>query len=448
MRMFHKIFLCFVVLFSITFQVAGFFLLRFAYENAITQEKRYALQVYQYNKFVLQSLMLTQAEYEAKQFTANVGIFDADGESLINSLKGEKLWKLQNEDTICFRTSEKDGLLYIYVYGGVKQNHQTVYLVTETDITQIVEQQRQEQAFFHKVFILILILAFPIIWFLSRYFTKNIELVNKGAKTIADGDYSQRIAVLGKDEIGELAMNFNQMAETVEQKVNQLSHEAKVKEDFVANFAHEIKTPMTSVIGYADMIYQKELSGEQVKSASKYILNEAMRLEVLSQKLMELFVLQKQDFTLEKTNLQEFFSSIKADLQMVCQIKEVEVKLEIEHGDVLLDWDLCKMMIMNIVDNSLKADCKSIYIRGCCEEGGYRLRLTDDGKGIPPKEIPRVTEAFYMVDKSRSRKQHGAGLGMALVAKATQIHGASLELESDGTTGTSVVLFFERGQQS
>ncbi len=448
MRMFHKIFLCFVVLFSITFQGAGFFLLQFAYENAVAQERKYALQVFQYNKYVLQSQMLNQAEYEAKQFTSKVAVFDAKGESLISTLQGEKLWKLQNEDTICFRTSEVDGVFYIYVYGGVKQNHQTVYLVTETDITQIVEQQRQEQAFFHRIFILILVLAFPIIWVLSRYFTKNIELVNNVAKKIAAGDYSQRIAFVGNDEIGELARNFNHMAETVEQKVNQLSHEARAKEDFVANFAHEIKTPMTSVIGYADLIYQKELSKEQVKSSAEYILNEALRLEALSQKLMDLFVLQKQDFTLERTNFREFFLDIQADLQMVCKMKEVEIKLEIEPGDVLLDWDLCKMMIMNIVDNSLKAGCKNITIKGCCEGGGYKLCLTDDGKGIPPTEIPRVTEAFYMVDKSRSRKQHGAGLGMALVAKAAQIHGASLQLESDGATGTSVILVFERGQQS
>ena len=448
MRMFHKIFLCFVVLFSITFQVAGFFLLNFAYENAIAQEKKYALQVYQYNKYVLQSLMLTETEYEVQQFTTNVGIFGVDGENLINNLKGKEQWNPQNEDTICFMTYEKDDVFYIYVYGGVKQNNEIVYLVTETDITQIVEQQKEEQAFFHKIFVLILVLVFPIIWFLSKYFTRNIELVNKAAKKIADGDYSGRIAVFGKDEIGELAMNFNQMAKTVEQKVNQLSDQAKAKEDFVANFAHELKTPMTSVIGYADMIYQKELSREQVKNAAEYILNEAIRLEVLSQKLMDLFVLQKHDFSLEKINFQEFFSNIRADLEMVCQIKEVEVNLEIEPGEVLLDYDLCKIMIMNIVDNSLKAECKTIHIMGCCVERGYRLCLTDDGKGIPPQEIPRVTEAFYMVDKSRSRKQHGAGLGMALVAKIAKIHGARLELESDGTTGTSVVLFFEGRQKS
>lgn len=447
MRLFHKIFLCFVVLFSITFQVAGFFLLHFAFENAMDQEEKYALQGYQYNKFVLQSQMLTETTYDVRQFSTNVGILRMDGQTLFQNLRGKKQWNPDDKDTICFKTYESGGRFYFYVYGGVKQKDQTLYLISETDITQIVERQRQEQAFFHKVFLLILALAFPIIWVLSKCFTKNIELVSSGAKQIAAGDYSQRIAVFGKDEIGELAENFNRMAHTVEQKVHELSDQAKAKEDFVANFAHELKTPMTSVIGYADMIYHKDLPREQVKCAAEYILNEALRLEVLSQKLMDLFVLQTQDFTFERTNLQEFFSDLKDILEMICYKRGAEVTLEIESGEVSLDYDLCKAMIMNIVDNSLKAECRSIRITGCCQEGGYRLCIADDGKGIPPQELSRVTEAFYMVDKSRSRKQHGAGLGMALVAKIAEIHGAELELDSDGLTGTAVALLFKGGQK-
>ena len=105
---------------------------------------------------------------------------------------------------------------------------------------------------------------------------------------MAEGCYEERLPRGGRDEIGVLAESFNQMAAAVEGKIGELSQAAQEKEDFVANFAHELKTPLTSVIGYADRIYQKELSREEQKQAAWHIWNEGMRLEALSLKLMDL----------------------------------------------------------------------------------------------------------------------------------------------------------------
>ena len=99
-------------------------------------------------------------------------------------------------------------------------------------------------------------------------------------------------------------------------------------------------------------------------------------------------------------------------------------------------------MILNLADNAMKADCKDLWINGEQHGSSYHLDIRDNGKGIPPAELGKVTEAFYMVDKSRSRKQHGAGLGMALVSKIVKIHGAEMEIESDGKTGTIISIVF------
>jgi signal transduction histidine kinase len=93
-----------------------------------------------------------------------------------------------------------------------------------------------------------------------------------------------------------------------------------------------------------------------------------------------------------------------------------------------------------LVDNSIKADCKDIWISGKEENGVYFICVKDNGKGIPPEELGKITEAFYMVDKSRSRKQHGAGLGMALVSKIVEIHKAKMKIESDA--GTEIHISF------
>ena len=112
-----------------------------------------------------------------------------------------------------------------------------------------------------------------------------------------------------------------------------------------------------------------------------------------------------------------------------------------------MDYDLFKTMILNLVDNSVKADCKDIWITGRTEGEIYRICLEDNGKGIPLEELGRITEAFYMVDKSRARKQHGAGLGLALVSKVIDIHGARMKIDSDGKTGTRINLcFVQKGE--
>ena len=115
-----------------------------------------------------------------------------------------------------------------------------------------------------------------------------------------------------------------------------------------------------------------------------------------------------------------------------------------DRGSIKADYDLFKTMILNLVDNAVKADSRDIWIMGESVEGEYIITIMDNGKGIPPDELGRITEAFYMVDKSRARKQHGAGLGMALVSKIVEICGAAMNIESDGHTGTNIRLVFAR----
>lgn len=345
-------------------------------------------------------------------------------------------------DQITFQVLQTEEESHIFIYGRIRQGKSTVYLITETDISRTVDTQRKMSNYFQKIYLIILCIEFPIIFLLTSLLTGNIKKVSKAAKRIAQGNYFERIQVAGKDEIGELAIDFNQMAERVEEKIAELSDAARQKEEFVSNFAHELKTPLTSVIGYADMLYQRELPKEQVKSAAEYILNEGMRLEALSLKLMDLFVLGKQDFIMEKLCVRDISENIEQGMEPICRKYGVAFHIDMEEGSIEADYDLFKTMIWNMADNSVKADCKDIWMTGRRKENEYQIKLTDNGKGIPPKELGRITEAFYMVDKSRAGKQHGAGLGMALVLKIVEINKAKMKIESDGTNGTTISLVF------
>lgn len=455
MKLFHKSFLCFVIIFGVTFSAAGFLLINYAYHNSIEQEKKFAFQEFQYNKYILQSILYSDPEYITSSetensalnnnFTVPVTLYDKEGKCIFSSMSA-----LPDIDTsyspdsgsIFFKIEQNGDKYSIFVHDVISSDGHEIYLVTETDISQVVDKQEMMHNYFQRIYMIILCVVFPAIFLLTGMITAPIKNVSKAAKRIAGGNYSERISFSGHDEICELADNFNQMAERVEEKIDELSGIAKQKEEFAANFAHELKTPMTSVIGYADMLYQKDLSREQVKSAAYYIWNEGMRLEALSLKLMDLFVLDKQDFKLEKMDVKELFRDISEGIYPVCKKNGVIFHMGLENGKIYVDFDLLKTMILNMVDNAVKADCSDIWIVGKAGREGYVIQIADNGKGIPKNELGRITEAFYMVDKSRSRKQHGAGIGMALVAKIAAIHHAKMKIESDGKSGTVLSFTF------
>lgn len=455
MKLFYKIFLCFVLLFGIAFQVAGYMLINYAYGNAIGQEKKYAFQEFQQNKYILQSILYMEPElFEggadslpdmAGKFTVPVTIYDEDGVCIFSNIGAQPEFlgfNGEDDDKIAFQIFREGEESYIFVYDCITQGDIKVCLVTETDISSVVNTQKSMIKYFQKIYVAILCISFPVIFLLTKVLTGSIKKVGKAARRIAQGNYSERISTEGKDEISDLAADFNQMAQQVEEKIAELSDVAKQKEDFAANFAHELKTPLTSVIGYADMLYRRELTKEEVKSAAEYILSEGMRLESLSLKLMDLFVLDKQEFLLEKMSVKEMFENLEQGIEPVCRKCGTTLHMDMEDSIIEVDYDLFKTMILNLVDNAVKANCKDVWIDGKQGRNTYKIRIKDNGKGIPPKELGRITEAFYMVDKSRSRKMHGAGLGMALVSKIVKIHSAEMKIESDGKTGTVVSISF------
>lgn len=457
MRLFHKIFLCFIVIFGISFQTAGYLMINYAYDNAVEQQKKYAFQEFQYNKYILQSVLYSDPNFLKEKevhitgkenFTVPIALYGADKKCLFTNIETQfhvPDFDDKEDRNISYWLTQGSKESSIFVYDCIQQGESTVYLITQTDIRSVVNTQRNMAQFFQKIYLIILCIASPLILLLTSLITHSIKNVSKAAKRIAEGSYSERIDTAGKDEIGELADNFNQMAEKIEEKITELYDAARAKEDFVANFSHELKTPLTSVIGYADMMYQKELSRDQVKDAAEYILNEGMRLEALSLKLLDLFVLDKQDFLLERVSVKALFQNLMQGIEPVCQKYGIELHIDIEEENIAVDYDLFKTMILNLIDNAGKADCRDIWIVGKTGEGGYQIKIQDNGRGIPKEEVGRITEAFYMVDKSRARKQHGAGLGLALVAKIVEIHNARIKISSDGTTGTVINIVLCQG---
>jgi len=292
----------------------------------------------------------------------------------------------------------------------------------------------------------LLMLGGVCIYALSRYITRPISRLGRTAKRIADGDFELRSSNSSNDEIGQLARNFNRMADKLVEQMEAKILEARQKEDFTAAFAHELKTPLTSIIGYADMMNTMKMSPEERAESTYYIYSQGKRLESLSHKLLELVSMEKNPIVLKPVSTRQLEENIRITVRPVWEQRGIRGKVEMDKGVILGDEELLLSLFYNLLDNAAKAMDKGdqgfILLKGTALPGAYEVKVVDNGRGIPKDEIGRITEAFYMVDKSRSRKEGGAGIGMALCHRIIQLHEGTLQIDSRLGEGTVMKVVF------
>lgn len=221
--------------------------------------------------------------------------------------------------------------------------------------------------------------------------------------------------------------------------IDRLNLLVKQKDDFITGFTHELKTPMTAIMGYADMLRLKKCDEEVSQKALNYIYSEAKRLEKLSYKLMMLMSLSDEKIELKKVEIDNLINNVVSSENLA--LLENKVETQIENYSVLADSELLEVVIRNLVENANKSEPKDnkILIKGeILENKKYRISVIDKGKGIPAKHIERVTESFYMVDKSRNRANGGNGIGLSLVKKILELHDTKIVIQSEVDVGTTV----------
>lgn len=463
MRLFAKIFLCATLVLSVAVLLSGYLLIAISYRDSPERETEHALSQHQYDRFTVQSALISNGsqlkvmEYPnaemLRSFADKLGgkgmFFSVEGAVLYTSLPAEvetAVYSRADESNVAHEIWRQGETGYLLVCSIMKQGDSSFYLCSAVDISPLIQQKGQLESSFETVYFITIGFGVLLMLLLSAFLTRPIIRLTQATAQMAKGTYDKRLPEGRSDEIGVLSESFNQMADTIEDKINELSENARQKEDFAASFAHELKTPLTSVIGYADLLYQKDLPKESVKNAAWYILNEGLRLESLSLKLMDLIVLGREDFVLEVLGASEILTNIASSLMPRFREAGITCNLDVEAADVLAEYDLFKTMIINLIDNSIKAGAKNISLIGKAEPGRYRITVADNGRGIPASELTRITEAFYMVDKSRSRKQHGAGLGLALCTKIAGIHRTRLQFRSTVNVGTSVSIDLSYGE--
>ncbi len=367
-------------------------------------------------------------------------IYENAGASIQRIDEQKELIKALKEDELGHAVRRDDELYAVQTASMFYFETTPIYVETFRDVSELFREKNEQFDIFRKIIMVVGSISGIVNFFMALWLTDPVLKLSRATRRFAEGDLKTRAKLRTEDEIGRLAEDFNYMADRIEADIEELTFTAKKQEDFIGSFAHELKTPLTSIIGYADMLRSSQLDEEHRFLAANYIFTEGKRLEGLSLKLLDLMLLRNGEITMKPIAATLLLKEIEGMMRPLMKKEDIRLRIKAEEGIIQGDKDLVETVLINLVDNGRKAidGGGTIVIIGKAEKKGYAFYVRDTGKGIPKEEIKRITEAFYMVDKSRSREKGGAGLGLAICQEIILLHHGTMEFSSIVGEGTMV----------
>ncbi len=281
--------------------------------------------------------------------------------------------------------------------------------------------------------------------FVLKKLSVPLEKLRTTTETISGGDMTVLADESGKDEFSTLAKSFNIMVATVKSQMDKLTEDAECKQMLVDNMAHEMRTPLTSIRGYAEYIEKAAVPEEERNDAAKRIVSETDRLRKISERLLDTAFMRENTIKIESVDLAKLLDDIKEKLSQKAKKCNVTVNIEAFESIVQGDETLLSMLFYNLTENAIKACQSGGIVTLYCN--GYEASVTDNGKGMTAEQLSHITEPFYRTDKSRSRAEGGAGLGLALCKQIVESHKAEMRFESEVGKGTKIFLNFTTPRQ-
>lgn len=264
---------------------------------------------------------------------------------------------------------------------------------------------------------------------------RPIEQINEATKKVALGEYDIELETKREDEIGELTNNFNKMTQGLKSTEN-------LQREFINNVSHEIKTPVSSIEGFAKFLKDKDLTDEEREEYANIIIEEAKRLENLTGKILKLSKLNNQEIITNKQEI-EVAEQIRKAISLLepkWSKKDIKINVSLEEKIFLGDEDLIFQVWVNIIDNAIKFSNEggSIDIKVYEKDGNINVEIKDHGIGMKEEELEKVYDRFYQIDRSHSRE--GSGLGLAIVKRIVELSEGKIEIKSKENKGTTVIV--------
>lgn len=298
---------------------------------------------------------------------------------------------------------------------------------------------------FERIFLLFTIfgavLATIMSFIFAHYLVNPLESVIHTTQAIAKGNYQSRIKSNRKDEIGDLCTAVNEMAE-------KLGKTEQIRRDLVSNVAHELATPLTNIGGYLRAINDGTIEyGDEMKETLVLLESETDRLSNLVGDVRALYCVDspKKELELKETDLNKLIKEIVKSMKPKFESKSLNLKMSVQEDlpSVEVDRDKFIQVVMNLLANAITYTSEEghILISTGMKAKEVFISVKDDGIGISEEDIPYIFERFYRVDRARSRKTGGTGVGLTIVKDLVEAHGGRVELRSKLGMGSEFFVY-------
>lgn len=281
----------------------------------------------------------------------------------------------------------------------------------------------------------ILLITIALMQNISRKIVNPIKKITDATKKVASGDFTIELETKRNDEIGELTHNFNKM-------VKELNSIECLQKDFINNVSHEIKTPISSIQGFAKLLEADNLSKEERKEYAEIIKEESDRLLYLSTNILKLAKLENQERIMNKTkfNIAEQIRRTISVLEPKWKEKNIKFNVSLKEQEFLGEKDLMYQVWMNIIENSIKFSKQDgqIDVKMKTNQDSIIVEIKDYGIGMEEEEAKKIFDRFYQVDKSHTKP--GAGLGMTIAKRIVELSDGKIEVTSKLNESTTFIV--------
>lgn len=281
-------------------------------------------------------------------------------------------------------------------------------------------------------------IAFILMYILSSALSTKLQEMSNVAKVIESGNFERRIKINSKDEIGQLAVSLNNMAESLSQQDN-------FKREFIANISHDIRTPLTTIEGFIKAILDETIQSESQDKYLLIVLDETNRLKKLANDVLELNYFKSGGTEVTKTDfdISQLIREVCTKFERVLYEKNITLNITLANEKTIVsaDQDKVERIIYNLLDNAVKFVNinGNINIETTMLENKLSISVLDDGIGISEENQKRVFDRFYKADSSRGIDKKGNGLGLAIVREFIKAHGEIIQVKSEEGKGTEFI---------
>ena len=392
-----------------------------------------------------------------KKTNTRVSFIDMEGQPLADSINNSIIFKKidKSEEFINAKNGEQDivrrysieaGNVFFYLYSTPMEVEENRLIVRLGETYEDIDSIRENFLKYLMISTLVgIFIAIIVAYISTNKMVQPIRELTEASKIIAQGDLTRNINVEAKDEIQELAYNFDIMRENIKSNIMEMKNLENMRKDLITNVSHELRTPLTSISGFVETLKTKELDEASKIKALNIIDRESQRLKYLINELLVLSKIESiKDTQFGIINVRESIFSVIELLNPQIISKKIQTSYDIEDELSTLegDPDMLIQLLINLIQNSIKYNNEYglIHIEATNYKDGIEITIKDNGFGIPEEDKERLFDPFYRVDKSRSSNIEGTGLGLSIVKNIVEYFKGTIDFESELNKGSKFIV--------